>query len=791
MVQFRVDVVVDPRQAVAGGKKVEKKLRTMKNRANELRSAMARAVAVFGGFLVARKVLRVLASFEQSMANIQAVTNSTDEQMKLFSVTAQNLGRTTKFTATQAADSLVLLSRAGFTLQESTAAVEGTLRLAQAAGIDLATATDITASSLRGFRLAATQTGEVVDVLALASSRANTTVTQLGIGMKFVAPIAAGLGVSLQTTASAMGVLSDSGLQASMAGTGLRRVLAELESPGNKTVQILTEMGISADEIQVSSVGLTAALERLSAAGIDTGRALEIFGQRGGPAFEVLVSNIPKLRRLNAELDKAGGTATRMAKTMDDTLKGAALRLISAISGLILNLNEVGGIAFGLTKTLNKLAEAFNAVSEATGAGMREAAAEAAAGLNTVGLQIQRFQKEIKLLETIVEKRGFASPAQQARLKQLDAQLTALRGGYKKTAQTAIEAGNAADEEAKKRALSAAVAKDAVEKAADPFAAQVRSLEQANELIRIEIELGEEAAQAKEIEFGLQEEGVELDKTRIANIRELVELQAALNSDLEEQRGILQDIEDDFKKAERDRAREERQVESLARRINLTDRLTEANELLLKAKERNLITDQQLVAEQEKLRLRGLEASTSLEAGFERAFIKIGQEAENLAAIGEQVVNVFADRAVDALLELSNAGQLSFKELANAILEDLKRILARLLVVQALNAAFGGGAAASQSSAALFSGIGLAEGGTMQPGRSFLVGENGPEIVQSDKTASVTPIASAAPTAAPEITIVNSFDPTMVPDGIMSVAGRQAILNVVGTNAKKIRRMLQ
>ena len=165
---------------------------------------------------------------------------------------AARLGITTRFSATEAAQGMVILGRATGDAGIVLSTVEGTLRLAQAGALDLASAADITVGALRGFRLQVDQTGRIIDVLALASNSANTTVMELGEAIKFVAPIAAGLNVPLETTAAALGVLADGALKATLGGTGLRRVLGELENPATAARKVLERLNVSTESVRVS-----------------------------------------------------------------------------------------------------------------------------------------------------------------------------------------------------------------------------------------------------------------------------------------------------------------------------------------------------------------------------------------------------------------------------------------------------------------------------------------------------------------------------------------------------------
>jgi len=324
---------------------------------------LKKALAGFVAFESIRRATRVLAGFEQQMATVRAITGATDQQFQALRRTARDLGATTRFSASQAAEGMTFLARAGFDVQESIETIDDTLRLAQAGALDLGSAADIASNVLTGFRLETDQAARVVDVLAFAANNANTDVLQLGEAMKFVAPVAAGVGVDIELAAAAIGKLSDAGLQGSLAGTGLRRVLSELESPAAKTVKLLDSLGITADQVRVSQVGLVEAMTRLRDAGVDTGLALELFGDRGGPAFEILRNAIAPLEEMEEKLDAAGGTATRISAIMDDNLNGALLSLVSAAEAVVLSLGEIGATS-GLTTFIRNVASGVRFLSD-------------------------------------------------------------------------------------------------------------------------------------------------------------------------------------------------------------------------------------------------------------------------------------------------------------------------------------------------------------------------------------------------------------------------------------------
>ena len=319
-----------------------------------------------GAGIALSSVVSTLADFGQEMSTVRAITSATEEQYHDLREETRRLGAETRFSASQAAEGAVFLARAGFNTDQILVSLNDTLRLAQAGALDLGSAADIASNILTGFRLQAGDAAHVVDVLAKAANSSNTDVRQLGDGMKYVAPVAAGMKVSLEETTSAIGALSNAGLQGSMAGTGLRRVLSELESPSIKTAKILRSLKVDLNEVRITQVGLTAAMQRLRQAGVDTGLALEIFGDRGGPAFEVLSESLPFVERMNAALSDSEGFAKRVADTMDDNLNGALLAAKSALEALVISFGDLGADS-ALTQFFRGLATVLRTIANNLG----------------------------------------------------------------------------------------------------------------------------------------------------------------------------------------------------------------------------------------------------------------------------------------------------------------------------------------------------------------------------------------------------------------------------------------
>lgn len=976
MVNFRIDVVVNPKGAVSGTRTVERRLKSVQNRSDLLRKSLTRTFGYLAGGAVVVGAVRSMAQFEESIATVRAVTKATGNEFEALRDRALELGAATRFSATQAADALVSLSRAGFSVTESIESVDDTLKLAQAASLGLAQASDITASAIRGFRLSVSEASRVTDVLVETANRANTDVAQLGEGLKFVAPVAAALGRSIEETAAAMGVLSDAGLKGSLAGTGLRRVLAELASPSDKLRDLLERTGLAVADVNPQMNRLSDVMQTLAESGIDTGEALEIFGQRGGPAFLNLVANVPKLQRLNQQLENSQGVANKVADTLDQTLNGALFRTRSALDAVVQSLGQAGASDFlvstldGISAAMRALADNMEVVTSVATAmavviGMRTLGAafvasqsalrafslsmvlfrgnvlaataamikmnvaslanpwlaaaaaitvavvalkkyvkemnevekvyeqienDARKSFNSQGHAIRRAQVELNNYVRLQEKQGFLSESQRARVEQLrraifgerkeirkaaekqqelndaqarsvvtvdnllmrlDRQADALRDITRETeiqqkaqaeVQKLLQAGVVPTSEQREEiqnriarnealkdqrklleeikgpqerfqreqdALSSLLKRGAI--TSDEYTSKLRELKdslsdvgasggvagvdensldrlrETVELLKVRTQQGELAAEQLALENALRAEGVQNVSAMSAEIGRLLAEQKKLTDQARAQRDAEKD-------ADRASQRESRQLDRLASRINGTSALADEQRRLNQLYADGRITADQLAQAQNSVTLRSLQSSTALEDGFTRAFLKMRQEAENFAAVGDQLVGAFADKATDAIVNFVETGKFSFEDFTRSILSDIVKIITRLLVVQSLSAAFGGVGG--------FSGIGGAvgslaggrqEGGTVQPGRSYLVGENGPEIFQSDRTGTVIPNPADQPAVKPEVRVqvVNVTDPDEVPQAINGGRADDAIVNAISRNRDRVSRELQ
>lgn len=297
------------------------------------------------GFAIFRGVqasIDVISGFETSLAQLAGVTGATSEQFQALTDTARELGATTQFSANQAAAGLLFLSRAGFTVEQSIEALPATLDLALGGMIGLGEAADIASNILKAFQLDTLDTVRVVDVLVNTANSANTNILQLAEAMKFVAPASRALGISVEKTAAAIGVLGDAGIQGGMAGTSLRAVFAALSTQTDKTEKALGGLGLSFNDVSIEGNDLVDIFERLSEANLGFGDAVQIFGRRNATTALILAASVDRIKELTKANEEAGGVARKNAALIEQTLGGAFKSLISVVQEAILILGESG-----------------------------------------------------------------------------------------------------------------------------------------------------------------------------------------------------------------------------------------------------------------------------------------------------------------------------------------------------------------------------------------------------------------------------------------------------------------
>jgi TP901 family phage tail tape measure protein len=303
-------------------------------------AAMGAGLAVGGGLLYAVKKTM---DFEKEMSRVGALSRATGEELAQLTQTAKELGASTIFSASEAAQGMSSLAMAGYDTNQIIAAMPGLLDTAAAAQTGLAETSDIVSNILSGFGMQASETGRIADVLTKTFTTANVDLTMLGDTMKYTAPVAKTLGVSLEDAATAAGILGNAGIQGTMAGTGLSGILNRLSAQPTDVRKALDKMNVSVFDTAGNFVGLEESIRRLESgmrgytqqqkaaalvalAGQEHVKTLSILLDNGADAFGTYAS----------EIENSLGSAQAVAEQQTDNLWGAVENLSGAFDSLIL-----------------------------------------------------------------------------------------------------------------------------------------------------------------------------------------------------------------------------------------------------------------------------------------------------------------------------------------------------------------------------------------------------------------------------------------------------------------------
>lgn len=346
-------------------RKLTRDVRTVGGKFQEVGAKMTAAFTA-PAIAVATASIKIGMDFEAAMSKVQALSGATGDELAALEKQARELGKTTVFSASEAAEGMAFLAMAGYDTNQIMSAMPGLLDLAAAGQLELGAAADITTNIMSGFNLEAEKTGQVADVLAKAAASANTSVEQMGDAMSYVGPVAAGAGWSLEETAAAIGVLSNAGIQGQRAGTALRGVIAALQNPTGQTAKALKALGLSADDVNPSVHSLSDILKTLEEAGLDSATAMQLVGRESGPAL-IAMMNVGSegLSQFTTELENSEGAAKEMATTMMDNLRGSIEEMKSAFEEVALTIyDRIKPALEVITDGLRSLAEWFNNLPE-------------------------------------------------------------------------------------------------------------------------------------------------------------------------------------------------------------------------------------------------------------------------------------------------------------------------------------------------------------------------------------------------------------------------------------------
>lgn len=293
-------------------------------------------------------VVKVTSDFESAMSKVSAISGATGGDLDALNKKAQEMGAKTKFSATESAEAFTYMAMAGWKTEDMLNGIDGIMSLAAADGLDLATTSDIVTDALTAFGLSASDSGHFADVLAKASSNANTNVSMLGESFKYAAPVAGALGYSAEDTAIALGLMANAGIKGSQGGTALRGSLTRLIKPTDDAAALMEQYGLSMTNADGSmkSLGEVMNMLRDRLGGLTEAEqaqvAAQIFGQEAMSGMLAIINaSDSDYAKLTDAIYDADGAAQQMADTMLDNLSGQLTLLKSALEGLAIQFGEI------------------------------------------------------------------------------------------------------------------------------------------------------------------------------------------------------------------------------------------------------------------------------------------------------------------------------------------------------------------------------------------------------------------------------------------------------------------
>ncbi len=292
--------------------------------------------------------VKTAADFESSMSKVAAVSGATGSDLEALSKKAREMGSKTKFSASEAAEAMNYMAMAGWKTEDMLSGIEGVMNLAAASGEDLATTSDIVTDALTAFGLSAQDSGHFADVLAAASSNANTNVSMMGETFKYAAPIAGALGFSVEDTAEAIGLMANAGIKGSQAGTSLRTIMTNLSGDVKICGQNIGEVTIATTNADGSMRDLSDILAdcRVAFSGLSESEqaaaAEALVGKNAMSGFLALMNaSEGDIDKLSGAIDNCNGAAQNMADIMNDNLEGQLTILKSQLQELAISFGEI------------------------------------------------------------------------------------------------------------------------------------------------------------------------------------------------------------------------------------------------------------------------------------------------------------------------------------------------------------------------------------------------------------------------------------------------------------------
>ena len=349
--------------------------------------------------------VKTAADFDAGMSKVAAISGATGEDLDALRDKAREMGAKTKFSASEAASAMEYMAMAGWKTEDMLGGIEGIMNLAAASGEDLATTSDIVTDALTAFGLTAQDSAHFADILAAASSNANTNVAMMGETFKYCAPIAGALGFSAEDVAEAIGLMANAGIKSTQAGTALRTIMNNLSGEVKITGKALGEVTIATTNTDGSMRDLSdiladcrGAFSQLSES--ERAQAAEaLVGKNAMSGFLALMNAAPEdIEKLSTAIENCDRTAAQMAETMQDNLAGQLTILKSQLEELAISFGEMLMPAIRtIVSKIQAFVDKLNGMSES----QRKA-------VLTIGLIIAALGPLLVILGTVISKVGTA-----------------------------------------------------------------------------------------------------------------------------------------------------------------------------------------------------------------------------------------------------------------------------------------------------------------------------------------------------------------------------------------------
>ena len=321
----------------------------MQNVGDKISGAGEKLLPVTAGITALGTVaVKTGADFDAAMSKVAAVSGATGDDLEALRAKAREMGSQTKFSASEAAEAMNYMAMAGWKTEDMLSGIEGIMNLAAASGEDLATTSDIVTDALTAFGLTAADSAHFADVLAAASSNANTNVSMMGETFKYAAPVAGSLGFSVEDTAEAIGLMANAGIKSTQAGTSLRSIMTALAGDVKFCGESIGEVEIQTTNADGSMRELSDILAdcRTAFAGLSESEqasaAQALVGKNAMSGFLALMNAAPAdIDKLSGAISNCDGTSLSMAETMQDNLAGQLTILKSQLEELAISFSDI------------------------------------------------------------------------------------------------------------------------------------------------------------------------------------------------------------------------------------------------------------------------------------------------------------------------------------------------------------------------------------------------------------------------------------------------------------------